>query len=105
MPRILIVDDEESIRITIKEFLTDEGHEVQIAEDANTALELLKNNNFDVVVTDIILPRMSGVKLLKAIRDAAEHVQVVMITGEPTIDTASESLRLGAFECIISRVD
>ncbi|MBT7790879.1 MAG: PAS domain S-box protein, partial [Calditrichaeota bacterium] len=104
MPRILIVDDEESIRITIKEFLTDEGHEVQIAEDAITALELLKKTDFDVIVTDIILPRMSGVKLLKAIRDISKHVQVIMITGEPTIDTASDALRLGAFDYLAKPV-
>ncbi len=98
MARILVVDDEKSIRETIKAFLKDEGHDVQVAEDAITAVEVLKKDDFDVVVTDIILPKMSGVKLLRAIRHVSPHVQVIMITGEPTIETASDALRLGAFD-------
>ncbi|MDP8286236.1 MAG: response regulator, partial [Candidatus Electryonea clarkiae] len=104
MARILVVDDEKSIRITLQAFLKDDGHDVQIAEDAIMAVELLKNEDFDVVVTDIIMPKMSGVKLLKAIRDVSEHVQVIMLTGEPTIETASEALRLGAFDYLAKPV-
>jgi len=104
MARILVVDDEKSIRVTLQEILMDDGHDVQIAEDAKIALELLKKEDFDVIVTDIILPRMSGIKFLKAIRDVSEHVQVIMITGEPTIDTASEALRLGAYDYLAKLV-
>ncbi|MDP8207180.1 MAG: response regulator, partial [Candidatus Electryonea clarkiae] len=104
MARILVVDDEKSIRITLQAFLEDDGHDVQVAEDAITAVELLKNEDFDVVVTDIIMPKMSGVKLLKAIRDVSEHVQVIMVTGEPTIVTASDALRLGAFDYLAKPV-
>jgi two-component system, NtrC family, sensor kinase len=98
MARILIVDDERSIRITCKAFLTNAGYDAEVAEDAFTALEMMKSENYDVVVTDIIMPKMSGVELLAAIREVTPHVQVIMMTGGPTIETASEALRLGAFD-------
>ena len=97
MGKILVVDDEESIRITLSAFLTKDNHDVQVAEDADNAIELFAKTDFDVVVSDIILPRMTGVDLLKAIRKISPHVQVIMMTGRPTVETASESLRAGAF--------
>jgi PAS domain S-box-containing protein len=98
MGKILVVDDEEIIRITLSGFLTKDNHDVQVAEDADQAIELFAKTDFDVVVSDIILPRMTGVDLLKAIRKISPHVQVIMMTGMPTIETASESLRAGAFD-------
>jgi PAS domain S-box-containing protein len=98
MGKILVVDDEEIIRITLSGFLTKDNHDVQVAEDADQAIELFAKTDFDVVVSDIILPRMTGVDLLKAIRKISPYVQVIMMTGMPTIETASESLRAGAFD-------
>ena len=89
MTRVLVVDDEKSIRMTLKEFLDEANYDVETAEDADVASQLLENEAFDVVVSDIILPRMSGVQLLQKIRQAAPDVQVIMMTGEPTADTAS----------------
>ena len=98
MGNILVVDDERSIRFTVKAFLEKEGHFVETAEEAESALTALQSTSFDVIMTDIILPRISGVELLKKIRDISPHVQVIMMTGEPTLETASESLRLGAVD-------
>jgi PAS domain S-box-containing protein len=98
MGKILVVDDEESIRITLSEFLRKDKHDVQVAEDADKAIDLLGQEDFDLVVSDIILPRTTGVDLLKAIRKISPYTQVVMMTGKPTVDTASESLRAGAFD-------
>lgn len=98
MAHVLVVDDEKSIRITLREFLWDEGHQVKVAEDAEEAMALLKAENFDVVVTDIILPKITGVDLLRSIRKESPHVQVIMMTGEPTVDTASAAVREGAFD-------
>jgi DNA-binding NtrC family response regulator len=95
---ILVVDDERSIRITVKAFLEADGHRVEIAEEAESAIAILRNNAMDVVLTDIILPRVSGVELLRRIRDISPHTQVIMMTGEPTLETASESLRFGAVD-------
>ncbi len=98
MGKILIVDDEQGIRITLKEFLREEGYEVHIAENADGAIKLLRQIEFDVVLSDIVLPRVTGLDLLKAIREAASHVKVIMMTGEPTVETAAECLRSGAFD-------
>lgn len=108
MARILIVDDEKSIRMTLAEFIREEGHEVFTAEDATQALELLVDKSPSVVITDIILPRMTGVALLKRINEIDPDVQVLMITGEPTAETAAEAVRLGAFDYLskpITRAD
>jgi signal transduction histidine kinase/DNA-binding response OmpR family regulator len=104
MARILIVDDEKSIRRTLSEFLRADGHEVGEAENAEVALQLLRERPFDLVVTDIILPRVSGVELLRSIRAAVPDILVVMMTGEPTVETASESLRAGATDYLFKPI-
>jgi len=105
MSRILIVDDEKGIRVTLGEFLSDAGHEVGLAEDAETATEMLGAGDFDVVVTDIIMPRITGVKLLKVVKEASPHVQVILMTGEPNVETASEAVRAGAFDYLAKPID
>jgi signal transduction histidine kinase len=104
MARILIVDDERSIRTTLSAFLQDEGYEVEVAEDVGRAQELLSLADYDVVVSDIILPRVTGVALLKQIRKTAPDVQVIMMTGEPTVETAVESVREGAHDYLTKPV-
>ena len=104
MTRILIVDDEKSIRRTLGEFLRAEGYAVVEAEDADAAQQRLREAEFDVVVSDIILPRVTGVELLRRIQDIAPHVQVVMMTGEPTVGTATESLRAGAVDYLFKPI-
>ncbi|OQY29625.1 MAG: hypothetical protein B6I38_08085 [Anaerolineaceae bacterium 4572_5.1] len=98
MAHILIVDDELSIRITFSEFLRSEDYEVEVAEDADQAMKMLSTEDFDVVVTDIVMPRITGVKLLEAIRKSAPRVQVILMTGEPTVETASKAVRADAFD-------
>jgi two-component system sensor histidine kinase/response regulator len=98
---VLVVDDEKSIRISLREFLVADDYTVEVAADAQEALKLLGDHDFDVVVSDIVLPGISGIELLQAIRAAAPYVQVIMMTGAPTIATAAESLRSGAFDYLI----
>ncbi|MCH7741156.1 MAG: response regulator [Proteobacteria bacterium] len=105
MARVLVVDDEKSIRITLREFLKDADYEVAVAEDADQAMEMLAAEDFDVTVTDIILPRVTGVDLLKAIKEISPHVQVILMTGEPTVETASEAVRAGAFDYLAKPID
>ena len=105
MARILIVDDEISLRHTLGVFLRGVGHEVVEADDAEVAEQRLVQTPFDVVVTDIILPRVSGVELLQRIQNVAPHVQVVMMTGDPTLETAIESLRAGAVDYLFKPID
>ncbi len=98
MPKLLIVDDEKSIRLTLGEFLRREGHAVVTAEDTETAVGLLESEQFDVVVTDIILPGLCGLELLRRIKEAAPEVPVIVMTGEPSIETAAEAVRSGALD-------
>jgi len=105
MARILVVDDEKSIRIVLREFLRKDGHEVQTAEDVPTAFRLLEEHNFDVVVTDIIMPGYTGVDLLKKIHGKWPDIQVIMITGEPNVDTAVEAVRSGAYDYLSKPVN
>ncbi len=98
MAKILIVDDERSIRATLAEFVKEDGHDVWTAENATDGLRLVSEVAPDVVVTDIILPRVDGMALLRKIHEDAPATQVIVITGEPTVDTASEAVRQGAFD-------
>lgn len=96
MSRVLIVDDEKSMRITLSEFLKKEGYEVETASDALIALQMLSMSEYDVVVTDIIMPRISGIELLEKIREKSKNVQIIIMTGEPTVDTAVKAVQSGA---------
>ncbi|MCE5333885.1 MAG: response regulator [Desulfobacteraceae bacterium] len=98
MGNILVVDDERSIRITVKAFLEEDGHVVETAEEADAAMAVLRKTPIDVVLTDIILPRVSGVDLLRQIRETDSRIPVIMMTGEPALETAAASLRHGAFD-------
>ena len=108
MARVLIVDDVESVRISLAALVEKDGHDVSLAADASEALDLLRGEPFDVVVTDIILPRKTGAVLLGEIREGHPDVQVIMITGEPEVETAAEAVRKGAFDYLskpVSRED
>ncbi len=105
MARILVVDDEKSIRITLRAFLLEADYEVGVAEDAEEALGMLAAQDFDVVLSDIIMPRITGVRLLQSITETALHAQVILMTGEPTVETASEAVRAGAFDYLSKPID
>ncbi|MFA6560699.1 MAG: hybrid sensor histidine kinase/response regulator [Verrucomicrobiia bacterium] len=104
MTRVLVVDDERSIRLTLQEFLQEAGYGVEVAEDAKAAQQLLKSGEFDVVVSDIVLPRISGVDLLQTIRKESPRVQVIMMTGQPAVETAAAAVRAGAFDYLFKPV-
>jgi signal transduction histidine kinase len=96
--QILVIDDEESIRFTFENFLTEEGYQVVTAGDYRNALSAISEKEFDVIFTDILLKDMTGIDILREVRKKNLVCPVVMITGEPNLRTASEALRLGAFD-------
>ena len=98
MARVLIVDDEKSIRRTLRAFLEREGHEVATADSADSAVRQLEADCFDVVVADIIMPGMDGLQLLALAHERDPDVEVILITGEPNVNTAVAALRRGAFD-------
>jgi two-component system response regulator HydG len=99
-PIVLIVDDEESLRYTFESFLMDDGYEVLTAATFDEAIERLDENAIDVIFADIILSNRSGIDLLREVRERQLSCPVVMITGYPNLETASEAVRLGAFDYI-----
>lgn len=96
MSKILIVDDEKSIRITLSEFLKNEGYETDSASNAEIALKVLEYQDYDIIITDIIMPRMSGIDFITKVRENDPNIQIVIMTGEPTVETAVKAVRLGA---------
>ena len=101
---ILIIDDEKNIRVTLGEFLTDEGYEVTSVDNYPSAQELLAAGDFDVLFVDILLGTESGINILRHVSEKKLRCLVVMITGEPNIDTATDALRLGAFDYMMKPV-
>ena len=98
MVRVLVVDDEAGIRLTVAAFLDNAGCDVLTAEDVKTALGILETVDVDVVLSDIIMPGESGVHLLARIHELDRGIVVVLLTGEPNVETAAEAVRLGAFD-------
>ncbi len=105
MPKILVVDDESSIRNTLKDILEHEKYEVELAEDGNEALEKLAQFPPDLILCDIKMPGMDGIALLGHIREKDPDATVVMISGHGTIETAVEAIKLGAFDFISKPLD
>jgi two-component system nitrogen regulation response regulator NtrX len=97
---ILIIDDEEDIRFSLRGILEDDGHEVSEAESGEQGLELLATTSPDVVFLDIWLPGMDGLSVLDAIGRDHEGLPVIMISGHGTIETAVRALKKGAFDFI-----
>jgi len=98
MARVLIVDDEKSVRVTLGAFLEEDDHKICMAESVVEALKLIGVNDFDVILSDVVLPHTNGLELLRHIRQISVDVQVIMITGEPTVETATEAMRSGVFD-------
>lgn len=100
MANILIVDDEESIRFTFERFLRAKGYNVFTAQDSSGALAKMAEMEPDLIFLDIILKDGAGTDILREIRTRGIDSPVIMITGDPSVDTAAEALRLGAFDYI-----
>lgn len=98
---VLIVDDEEVIRDVCSQILEAEGYEVSTACNGREALREVSENEFDVVVTDIMMPDMSGLELLEVIKSTSLDICTVVITGLGTFDMATQSDRLGAREFVV----
>lgn len=98
---VLVVDDEEVIRDVCSQILTGDGYSVTTAASGKEALHLVSENNYDAVVTDIMMPDMSGLELLEVIKSTNLDVSTVVITGLGTFDMATQSDRLGAREFVV----
>jgi len=98
--RILIVDDEESIRLTLSTILTREGYTVQAVGSFDEVTEILPSFPPDTIILDVLLPKVSGLDILKYLKEHGVEAPVIIITGAPDIQSARESLRHGAYDYI-----
>jgi two-component system nitrogen regulation response regulator NtrX len=105
MTTVLVVDDEQAIRESIRMILEYEGFQVRFAPQGKAALEELKSGGIDLVLLDIKMPGMDGMKVLETIRRDHPSVPVVMISGHGTIDNAVEATRMGAYEFLQKPLD
>jgi len=96
--RILVVDDEESLRFFLTKGLRKAGYEVEAMADGRSAIERLSHMSFDVVLTDIVMPDVSGLDVLGAVHEMDKDSVVILMTGHGTVENAIDALRLGAFD-------
>ena len=105
MANILVIDDEKSIRNTLKEILEYEDFKVDLAAEGPEALEMLEKKDYDVVLCDIKMPKMDGIEVLERIHGGTHNTQVIMISGHGNIDTAVDAIKKGAFDFIEKPLD
>ena len=94
--RILVVDDEELIRDLLRMVLVDEGYTVVTAADGEEAIVRLNTSPFDLVITDLVMPKVNGVEVLRAAKAIDPDYPVMVITGYPSVETVTKLVRLGA---------
>ena len=103
--RLLVVDDDESLRWVTKVQMEQSGYTVDAAPDGREALELLQQNSADLVITDLMMPGMSGLDLLKEIRSEYPDLAVIVVTAFGTVETAVEAMKAGAYDYITKPVN
>lgn len=97
---ILVVDDEEGLREGLRSLLEDEGYAVLCAEDGEKALEIVRKAHIDLMLTDMRMPGMSGIDLLKRVRKIREEIGVIILTGYGEIESYIEAMNFGAMEYV-----
>jgi len=103
--RILVIDDERAIRNSLKEILSDEGYDVDVAEDGAIALQLIEKEKYNIIFCDIKMPNMDGIEVLDRLSDMGIDAATVMISGHGDIESAVECIKKGAFDFIQKPLD
>ncbi len=99
MAKLLVVDDEKNLRLVVQKELSRQGHEVEVATNGEEAWALLEERDFDVLLSDIDMPRLDGMALLRRLREKLQNPpEVIMLTGQATVETAIEAMKLGAYD-------
>ncbi len=104
-PRVLLVDDEEKFLDVLSKRLGTRGVDADTAISGEDALVKIKNKNFDAIVLDVMMPGIGGIETLKRIRKENPEVQIIMLTGQGTIDKAVEAMKEGAIEFLEKPAD
>jgi DNA-binding NtrC family response regulator len=99
--RILIVDDNRDVRSIVEEYLGGNGHSVEGASDGKDALDKCAKDSYDLIITDLNMPGLTGIELIKDLRKQNDMTEFVIITGYASLDTAVEAIKVGAFDYIV----
>ena len=105
MAKILVLDDVLDAVLLIKRILQKKGHEVSTFTEEEEALDYARSNEVDLAILDIKLKKMSGVEILEELKKIIPSIKIIMLTGYPTMETARESLKLGASEYCVKPID
>ena len=105
MEKILVIDDEKSILDLLSVVFEKEGYSVKTSLSATKAVELMGDEDFDIIISDIKMPKMSGMELLRYVRENRPDIPIVMITAYGTIKQAVEALKAGAMDYIVKPFD
>lgn len=104
-PRILVIDDEDIICELLKRTLGEKGYEVETVNDSAVALEKMKKAFYNVIITDLKMPHVSGIEVLRKIKEINPYIEVIIVTGYATIEAAVEAVKIGAFDFICKPFD
>jgi DNA-binding NtrC family response regulator len=96
--RILIVDDEPALRQSMRQALQADGRRIDLAASGEEAVRLEAENAYEVIVADLMMPGLSGLDLLRALKERGSRARLILITGYPTIAAAEQAVKMGAFE-------
>jgi len=96
--KILVIDDEDIVRTSCKRTLVPEGYDVRLVKNGFDGFKLLEEEEIDLVLTDLKMPEIDGIEILGRIKEKWPRVEVIIITGYQTVDTAVKSIKLGAFD-------
>src|SRR5690349_20926765 len=98
--KVLVVDDEANLRKVLSATLRREGYDVAVASDGEQALEVFDEGGVDVVVSDLVMPRLGGFELMKRVLERSPEVPVILITAHGTVDSAVTAIKAGAFDYV-----
>ncbi|MGZ3900487.1 MAG: sigma-54-dependent transcriptional regulator [Bacteroidia bacterium] len=105
MAKILVIDDERAIRRSIKEILEFEKHQVEEAEEGNMALNMALKNNYDIILSDIKMPKLDGIELLQKLIENNISSAIIIMSGHGTIETAVDAVKKGAYDYLAKPID
>jgi len=103
--RILVVEDDEFVCNSLKWLLTDEGYQVDVTTEGAEALSMVEQNVYDLVITDLMMPGVDGLEVLKKVKTVSEDTSVIVLTGYGTVDAAVSALNEGAFDFLTKPCD
>lgn len=105
MAKILVVDDEKSIRNSLKDVLNYEGHVVEEAEDGMSAVMMVRKTDYDLVLCDVKMPKLDGLEFLEMVSESKPDLNIIMISGHGNIETAVEAIKKGAYDYLAKPLD